>query len=77
MAGHHRYAPVQPFQQNAFGALANKDNDEKLIAAMVATQVAALTSDVSKSIDADHLGQYHSAPRTTDGTDCGCPRHYA
>jgi hypothetical protein len=42
-AGHHRYAPAQPFQQNAFGALANDNNDNKLIPATVATQVAALT----------------------------------
>jgi hypothetical protein len=43
-AGHHGYAPAQPYQQNAFGILGNnKSNDEESIAKMVATQVAALT----------------------------------
>ncbi len=42
-AGHHGYAPAMPFQQNAFGALAENDSDNKSVAASVATQVAALT----------------------------------
>ncbi len=42
-AGHHRYAPAQPFQQNAFGALAKNNDNDKSIAATVATRVAALT----------------------------------
>ena len=43
-AGHHRYAPAQPFEHNAFGILAEDDNNnEASIAATVATQVAALT----------------------------------
>jgi hypothetical protein len=41
-SGHHRYAPAQPFQQNAFRALAKDNDDEESISAMVATQVAAL-----------------------------------
>jgi hypothetical protein len=28
MAGHHGYAPAQQFQQNAFGALANNNNND-------------------------------------------------
>ncbi len=43
-AGHHGYAPARPFQQNAFGVLAEDNNDNnKSITATVATQVAALT----------------------------------
>ncbi len=42
MAGHHRYAPAQSFQQNAFGALANKKDDDESIAITVVTQVSAL-----------------------------------
>jgi hypothetical protein len=43
-AGHHRYAPSLPFQQNAFSALAadDKDNKESIVEGM-ADQVAALT----------------------------------
>jgi hypothetical protein len=41
-AGHQRYAPALPFQQNAFGALANDDSDDDS-AKTVATQMAALT----------------------------------
>jgi hypothetical protein len=43
-AGHHGYAPALPFQQNAFGALAADDNNNKepLVDGM-ANQVAALT----------------------------------
>jgi hypothetical protein len=44
MAGHHGYAPAQPFQHNAFGVLAEADDDDDAsIATTVATQVAALT----------------------------------
>jgi hypothetical protein len=42
MAGHYRYVPAQPSQQNAFGALAKDNNNEESIAATVATQVATL-----------------------------------
>jgi hypothetical protein len=43
-ADHHGYAPTQPFQYNAFGVLAeDDDNNEASISATVATQVAALT----------------------------------
>jgi hypothetical protein len=43
-AGHHRYAPTLPFQQNVFGALAADDNNDKeLILEGMADQVAALT----------------------------------
>jgi hypothetical protein len=41
-AGHQGYTPALPFQQNAFGTLANDDSDEDS-AAIVATQMAALT----------------------------------
>ncbi len=40
--GHLGYAPALPFQQNAFGTLANDDSDDTS-AATVATQMAALT----------------------------------
>jgi hypothetical protein len=40
--GHQGYAPALPFQQNAFGALAN-DNSDNNSAATIATQMAALT----------------------------------
>jgi hypothetical protein len=45
MAGHHGYAPAQPFQQNAFGILGEEDDDEdkELITNTMATQAAALT----------------------------------
>jgi hypothetical protein len=43
-AGHHDYAPAQPYQQNAFGTHSEtKSDDEESIAKTVATQVAALT----------------------------------
>jgi hypothetical protein len=43
-AGHHGYAPAQPYHQNVFGILGNnKSNDEESIAKTVTTQVAALT----------------------------------
>jgi hypothetical protein len=43
-AGHHGYAPAQPYQQNAFGTLGKTESDdEESIANTVATQVAALT----------------------------------
>jgi hypothetical protein len=43
-AGHHRYAPAQPYQQNVFSILGKvQSNDEESIANTVATQVAALT----------------------------------
>jgi hypothetical protein len=44
-AGHLGYAPARPFQKNAFGVLTEDDNNDnnKLITATVATQVAALT----------------------------------
>jgi hypothetical protein len=42
-AGHHGYAPAMPFQQNAFGALAENNFNDKSIAASVAMQVVALT----------------------------------
>jgi hypothetical protein len=38
-AGYHKFAPAQPFQQNAFGILGNDANDDDNIP----TQVAALT----------------------------------
>jgi hypothetical protein len=45
-AGHHRYAPVLPYQ-NAFGALATEDNNdedgEESIAESVSNHLAALT----------------------------------
>jgi hypothetical protein len=41
-AGHQRYAPALPFQQNVFSALANEDLDDDL-AKTVMTQMAALT----------------------------------
>jgi hypothetical protein len=40
--GHQGYAPALPFQQNAFGTLANDDSDDDS-AATVTTQMAALT----------------------------------
>ncbi len=44
MAGHHGYAPALPFQQNAFGALAaDDDEDKESIVEGMADQVAALT----------------------------------
>ena len=43
-AGHHGYALAQQYQQNVFSILGNnKSDDDKSIAKMVATQVAALT----------------------------------
>jgi hypothetical protein len=43
-AGHHGYAPTQPYQLNAFGILGEtKSDNEESIANTVATQVAALT----------------------------------
>ncbi len=42
-AGHHDYAPTIPFQQNAFGALAENDSNNQSVAASIAMQVAALT----------------------------------
>jgi hypothetical protein len=43
-AGHHGYAPAQPYQQNVFGILGNdKSDDEESIAKTVPTQVAGLT----------------------------------
>jgi hypothetical protein len=41
-AGHHGYAPAQPYLQNAFGVL-EEESDNGSIVASVATQVAALT----------------------------------
>jgi hypothetical protein len=41
-AGHQGYAPVLPFHQNAFGALANEDLGDNLDKT-IATQMAALT----------------------------------
>jgi hypothetical protein len=41
-AGHHGYAPVLPFQQNAFGALAD-NKEEESIAESMANQVATPT----------------------------------
>jgi hypothetical protein len=37
-AGHHGYAPTQPYQQNAFGILSKvESNDEESITNTVAT----------------------------------------
>jgi hypothetical protein len=41
--GHHGYAPVPAYCQNAFGELATNETDEESINESVATQVAALT----------------------------------
>jgi hypothetical protein len=43
MAGHHRYSPALPFQQNAFGVLAGEDDSDKEAVNTVATEVTALT----------------------------------
>jgi hypothetical protein len=42
-AGHHRYAPTLPHQQNAFGALANDADTNNDSVKTVVTQVVALT----------------------------------
>jgi hypothetical protein len=73
IAGHHGYAPAQPFQQKAFGLLAGEDDDnDNSITTLVATQVRALTYQ-SQLIN---CSQHQPTPTATNGTDCGHPRRH-
>ena len=62
-AGHQGYAPALPFQQNAFGVLANNDSDEDNSTETVATQMAALTYQsqlmaTTAANSSQQMGQY-------------------
>ena len=65
-AGHQGYAPALPFQQNAFGVLANNDSDEDDSTETVATQMAALTYQIQLTAttaanSSQQMGQYMQA----------------